>query len=381
MSKSKYIVLALLIGTLGAYVASRGSDKNQQPAVSDSAKPALTVTTVSPETMQWSERVSASGQVMAWQEAIIGAEIGGVRLVDVQVNIGDRVKKGDLLAKLADEMLLADLHQQQASLEESVARYNEAQSNALRAEKIKDSGALSDQELQQFTNAAEIAKAETASADAKLESAKLKLRYTRIIAPDDGLISSRSATLGTVAQVGAELFRLIRQNKLEWRAELTDEQLQQIHIGQKVHVRTGINDTVQGVVSRIAPSVDTSTRNGYVYIGLSENKTLRAGTFTQGEFEFGKSNALTLPQSAVVIRDGYSYVYRVGADARVTRMKVTIGRRQTDRVEMSAGLPADAVVVASGAGFLNDGDLVRIETAKTQFNAVSAKLPAPKRII
>jgi RND family efflux transporter MFP subunit len=211
-----------------------------------------------------------------------------------------------------------------------------------------------------------------------LESSKLKLRYTRIIAPDDGLISARSATLGTVAQVGAELFRLIRQNKLEWRAELTDVQLRQIHVGQKVLVRTGINDTVQGVVSRIAPSVDTSTRNGYVYIGLSENKTLRAGTFTQGEFELGKSNALTLPQSAVVIRDGYSYVYRVGADARVTQTKVVIGRRQGDRVEVITGLPAEATVVASGTGFLNDGDLVRVEAAKTQFKAAVAKLPARK---
>jgi len=381
MSKSKYIMLALLIGVLGAFVVLRVFNKPQQAAASESTKPALTVTTVSPEIIQWSERVSASGQVMAWQEAIIGSEIGGVRLVDLQANIGDRVKKGELLAKLADEMLLADVHQQQAALDEAAARYKEAEENAQRATKIKDSGVLSDQEFQQFINAAEIAKAQMATADAKLESAKLKLRYTRIIAPDDGLISARSATLGTVAQVGTELFRLIRQNKLEWRAELTDEQLQQIHVGQKVRVSTGINDTVQGVVSRIAPSVDTATRNGYVYIGLSENKTLRAGTFTQGEFELGKSNALTLPQSAVVIHDGYSYVYRVGVDARVTQMKVTIGRRQGDRVEVSAGLSADATVVVSGTGFLNDGDLVRIETAKTQFKAASAKLPAQKRNI
>jgi RND family efflux transporter MFP subunit len=211
------------------------------------------------------------------------------------------------------------------------------------------------------------------SAEARLESAKLKLRYTRIVSPDDGLISARSATLGTVSQVGAEMFRLIRQEKLEWRAELTDVQLQQVHVGQKVLVRTGINDTVQGEVTRIAPSVDMTTRNGFVYIGLDENKTLRAGTFTQGEFELGKSNALTLPQSAVVVRDGYSYVYRVGADARVTQAKVTIGRKQGDRVEVSSGLAANETVVASGTGFLSDGDLVRIEAAKIKSNAATDK--------
>jgi RND family efflux transporter MFP subunit len=322
--------------------------------------------------------VTASGQVLAWQEAIIGAEIGGVRLVELQANIGDRVKKGEMLARLADEMLLADVHQQQAAFEESTARYREAEENSQRALGIKNSGVLSPQELQQFTNAAEIAKAQMGAAEARLETSKLKLRYTRIVAPDDGLISARSATLGTVAQVGSELFRLIRQDKLEWRAELTDEQLQQVRVGQKVLVRTGANSSVLGTVSRIAPSLDLSTRNGFVYIGLNENKTLRAGTFTQGEFELAKSNALTLPQSAVVIRDGFTYVYRVGADARVTQTKVTLGRRQGDRVEVSTGLAPDATVVASGTGFLNDGDLVRIETAKTKFKAAAAKLPAPK---
>ena len=379
MNKSKYIVLAVLIAAVAAFIATRGANK-AQPVASAASKPALTVTTVTPETNQWAERVTASGQVSAWQEATIGAEIGGVRLVELLANVGDRVKKGDLLARLADEMLLADVHQQQASLDEASARYKEAEENAQRAAKIKDSGVLSAQELQQFSNAAEIAKAQMASADARLESSKLKLRYTRIVAPDDGLISARSATLGTVSQVGAEMFRLIRQEKLEWRAELTDTQLQQIRIGQKVLVRSGANDTVPGVVTRIAPSVDMSTRNGFVYIGLIENKTLLAGTFTQGEFDLGKTNALTLPQSAVVIRDGYNYVYRVGADARVTQTKVTIGRRQGERVEVSSGLTPDATVVASGTGFLNDGDLVRVEGTKTKFNQENSLAPSfPRR--
>jgi RND family efflux transporter MFP subunit len=377
VNKSKFIVVAVLVAIVGAFFVFRGASKTP-PVSSEISKPALTVTTVLPVAALWSERVTASGQVLAWQEAIIGAEIGGVRLVELQANIGDRVKKGDLLARFADETLLADVHQQQASLDESTARYKEAEENAQRAAKIKDSNVLSAQELQQFTNAAEIAKAQMGSADAKLESAKLKLRYTRIIAPDDGLISARSATLGTVAQVGAELFRLIRQEKLEWRAELTDIQLQQVHIGQRVQVRTGVNDSVTGVVTRIAPSVDMSTRNGFVYIGLNENKTLLAGTFTQGEFELGKSNALTLPQSAVVVRDGYTYVYRVGTDARVMQTKVTIGRRQGDRVEISTGLTPDATVVATGTGFLNDGDLVRIESTKTNFNAETVKLSVQK---
>lgn len=370
MSKAKYILLAVVLIVIVAFVALRGGKKSQPAA--DAVKPALTVTTVVPETQVWPLRVLASGSVLAWQEAIIGAEVGGVRLVEMHANVGDRVKKGEELARLSDETLSADMQQQQAAFDEASARYNEAAANEQRALKIKDAGVMSAQELLQFVSGAAIAKAQMSSAQARLDSARLKVRYTRIVAPDDGLISSRSATLGSVAQVGAELFRLIRQGKLEWRAELTDVQMQQVRIGQKVQVHAGASDTVQGVVSRISPAVDAATRNGYVYIGLSDNKSLRAGMFTEGEFDLGKTNALTVPQSAVVIRDGYAYVYQVAKDGRVAQIKVVTGRRDGERIELLRGLAADATVVASGAGFLSDGDLVRIEIAKPKLKAASA---------
>lgn len=370
MSKAKYILLAVVLIAIVAFVALRGGKKSQPAA--DAVKPALTVTTVVPETQVWPLRVLASGSVLAWQEAVIGAEVGGVRLVEMHANVGDRVKKGEELARLSDETLSADMQQQQAAFDEASARYNEAAANEQRALKIKDAGVMSAQELQQFVSGAAIAKAQMNAAQARLDSARLKVRYTHIVAPDDGLISSRSATLGSVAQVGAELFRLIRQGKLEWRAELTDVQMQQVRIGQKVQVHAGASDTVQGVVSRISPAVDTVTRNGYVYIGLLDNKSLRAGMFTEGEFDLGKTNALTVPQSAVVIRDGYAYVYQVAKDGRVAQSKVVTGRRDGERIELLRGLAADATVVASGAGFLSDGDLVRIEIAKPKLKAASA---------
>jgi HlyD family secretion protein len=199
----------------------------------------------------------------------------------------------------------------------------------------------------------------------------LKVRYTRIVAPDDGVISARNATLGSVSQQGTEMFRLIRQGKLEWRAELTAAQLQQVRVGQKVAVHDGSNERAQGVVTRIAPSLDAVTRNGYVYIALTSAKSLRAGMFAEGEFELGKRDALTVPQAAVVIRDGYAYVYKVGKDGRVVQIKVETGRRDGDRIEVVRGLTADVQVVASGAGFLSDGDLVRVVTAEPKLKAAS----------
>lgn len=371
MSRNKIILAGIAIIAVVAFFVLRGG-KPAQPASADAVKPALTVTTVAPESRDWPQALSASGPVLAWQEAIIGAEVGGVRLVELRANIGDKVKKGQELARLSDETLSADMQQQQAAFDEASARYEEAEANAKRALSIKDAGVMSAQEMQQFVNAAAIAKAQKQAAAARLQSAHLKVRYTRIVAPDDGVISARNATLGSVSQPGTEMFRMIRQGKLEWRAELTATQLQQIRVGQKVRVRDGDSATAQGVVTRIAPALDVVTRSGYAYIALTGAQNLRAGMFAEGEFELGMRAALTVPQGAVVIRDGYSYVYKVGKDGRVEQIKIETGRRSGDRIEVLRGLTADAQVVASGAGFLSDGDLVNVVTALPKLKAASA---------
>lgn len=369
MSRTRIILSIVAVIAVAAFFVMRGG-KPAQPAAADAVKPALTVTTVAPETRNWPQQLHASGPVLAWQEAIIGAEVGGVRLVELRANIGDKVKKGEELARLSDETLSADLQQQQAAYDEAHARYEEAEANAKRALTIKDAGVMSAQELQQLVNAAAIAKAQQQAAQARLQNARLKVHYTRIVAPDDGVISARNATLGAVSQQGTELFRLIRQGRLEWRAELTAAQLQQVRVGQKV--RIGGSETTQGVVTRIAPALDAATRNGYAYIALSAVQTLRAGMYAEGDFELGMRDALTVPQGAVVMRDGYAYVYKVGKDGRVAQLKVETGRRADDRIEVLHGLTADAQVVASGAGFLSDGDLVHVVSAPPRLKAASA---------
>lgn len=337
--------------------------RGKKTAVPVAGKPAMTVTPVQPEQKLWDVRITASGSIQPWQETIIGAEVGGLRLAAVPVNVGDKVKKGELLARFADEMKLADLAQQQASFEEARAHFNEMQANALRAAKVTDSGAISSQELQQYATNAETARAQMKLAQARLEAESLRVGYTRVTAPDDGVISSRTATVGAVIQSGAELFRMIRQGRLEWQADLPSDALPRVYIGQKVAIDVADGNRVSATVTRISPVVDMSSRNGKVYVELPQNRMFRAGMFVQGEFELGKKPALTLPQSAVVMRDGYSYVYRLGKDSRVVQVKVITGRRQGDRVEILGGISPDMSVAATGAGFLNDGDLVRVAQA------------------
>jgi RND family efflux transporter MFP subunit len=120
---------------------------------------------------------------------------------------------------------------------------------------------------------------------------------------------------------------------------------------------------VEGRVRVLAPTVDPATRTALVYVDLPPEAAevgLRAGAFARGQIELARAPALTLPQSAVVLRDGFSYVFRLGDDAKVMQTKVVTGRRQGERIEILSGLARDARVVASGAGFLADGDAVRV---------------------
>ncbi len=187
-----------------------------------------------------------------------------------------------------------------------------------------------------------------------------------MLAPDDGVISARSATVGAVLPAGAELFRLIRQGRLEWRAEVAAADLARIKPGMAVSVTPAGGAPLTGKVRMVAPTVDPQTRNGIVYVDLAPAREARAGMFARGEFDIGSGQGLTLPQSAVLLRDGFSYVLRVGPDSKVSEAKVAVGRRVGDRIEITGGLDADARVVASGGGFLSDGDTVRVvEAART----------------
>jgi RND family efflux transporter MFP subunit len=348
---------ALLLA--GAFIASSHADDKKAAAPT----PALTVTTVRPATARLPLRLSANGNVAAWQEAVIGSESNGLRLREVRVNVGDVVRKGQVLAVFDADPVNADLAQARAALQEAEANAAAAQSDAQRARALQSSGAMSEQEVTRYITAERTAAARVASARATLSQQQLRLKYTQVVAPDSGIVSTRSATVGAVAGVGTELFRMIRQGRLEWRAEVTAAELPRMKPGLKAQVKAASGATVTGTVRTVAPTVDPQSRVALVYVdlppSLAPGAPLKAGMFAGGQFELGESSALTVPQQAIAVRDGFAYVFRLNPDSRVSQLKVTTGRRIGERVEVVAGLPADALVVVSGAGFLNDGDLVR----------------------
>lgn len=347
------------------------------PAASAAAaRAALTVTVVQPLRADWPVRITASGSIAAWQEASIGTEANGLRLAEVKVNVGDVVRRGQVLAVFDPQTVRADLAQIRAGVAEAEATLAEAVVNAQRARELEPTGALSAQQINQYLTAERTAAARLEAQRALAQTQSLRLAQTQVLAPDNGVVSARSATVGAVLPAGQELFRLIRQGRLEWRAEVAAADLLRLKPGMPVTVTPAGGAPLKGTLRTVAPTVDPQTRNGTVFVDLPAPGAAKAGMFARGEFEVGQASGVTLPQTAVLLRDGFNYVLTVGPDSRVSQVKVSVGRRLGDRVEVTSPLDPAARVVNAGGGFLADGDTVRVVDAQDLPRAAAAAVPA-----
>ena len=354
-------VLALVL--IAALVWWLRPPAGEAPAANTSAtepKPVMTVTVAEPKREMLAIALQANGNVSAWQEASVGAEVNGLRLAAVNVNVGDAVKKGQVLATFTTDTARADSLQSQASVVQAEAGYLNAKADADRARSIQDSGALSASQIAQYFTQEKVAKAQWEASKALLSATEIRLGNTTVKAPDDGLISARGATVGAVVGAGQELFRLIRQGRMEWRAEVTASEVGRIRVGQKAQVTLATGTELSGQVRAIAPSASEQTRNILVYVDLPRHNDLKAGTFARGVFAIGQSETLTAPTPAIVVRDGSNFVFVVDAENKAAARKVQTGRRVGERVEIVEGLQVGERVAVQGAGFLNDGDLVKV---------------------
>ena len=333
---------------------------------------ALTVSTVTPQQERWPTIIAADGSLAPWQEVVVSSETGGLRLASVLVDVGDVVKRGQILATLDQDSLQASLDQALAGVDEATANLEQATADAVRAGGLSGRGVLSDQLISQYRITAKGAQAKLASAKAQAAMARINLERATITASDDGVVSSRTATLGSVVQSGSELFRLLRQGRIEWQAQVLDRDLPRIHPGQTATITLADGLTAAGTVRVLNPVLDAQTRTAVVHVDIASDQA-RAGMFCTGEILAGEAQpVLTLPQAAIVIRDGYHLVFQVTAGGTVAAIRVTTGRHLGDRVEIIGALPPESRIVAEGGAFLTDGDRVDVvATAAASTRAIT----------
>lgn len=323
-------------------------------------RPALTVETVAPVLHEIPRRVPASGAIAAWQEVVIGVELSGLRVAAVEADVGQQVHKGDVLARIDRSSLESDVVQADAGLAEAVAAAAEARANADRARALAGRGALSARETDQLVTASARADAQVESAKAQLANVRRRLAYATVVAPDDGVISARNVTPGEVVGAGSELFRLIRQGRIEWQAEVPERDFAAIVPGMTAQIEPIGAVPVAGNVRTVSPGLDPGTRRGIAYVDLPSGSQLRPGMYVSGHLDLGSSQGRVVPLTAVTTRDGSHYVFTLGDDLHVREVKINIGTTVGDWIEVVDGLQGDARVVKGGAGFLRDGDFVSL---------------------
>jgi HlyD family secretion protein len=324
---------------------------------------AQSVATVSPANVALTRRLVATGSIYAWQEVIIAPEVGGYQVATMKVEIGDRVKKGQELATLSSGILESQVAVARANVKRAQATLANTQAALGRGESMAATGNFARADLDTLRANAIAAEASVASAQADLDAADLRLRYTHLRAPDDGVITARSAVVGQVVQAGTEMMRLLRQERVEWRAEVPEADLRTVKPGQTASIVTSEGTALTGKVRTVAPTVQSGNRTGLVYVDLPARSGARPGMFARGEIETGQGQALMVPLASILVQDGYSYVFQVGANSKVKRLRVQTGAMQGAQVEVTSGLKGSERLVASGVAFLSDGQRVDVKAA------------------
>ena len=324
-----------------------------------------TVSAVTTAVSSLPRTITASGTVSAWEEVPVGAETGGLTATIVHVDEGSYVRQGQALVQMNDVLLRAQLRQQQAAVQTAEANAARDDAALSRAQDLKERGFLSQASLDQSLANQRASAANLASARAGLSETQTRLSQAIIRAPVSGLIVSRSVTRGQIIQPGQELFRIVRDGRLELDAQVPETELAVLSAGQSVRITSSQTEPSTGTIRIVTPQVDGQTRLGIARISLDPASGLKAGMFARAEISAGEREAITVPNAAVLYRDNKAGVYVIGQNnvATFTPVKVLLRNDESSALE---GLQAGVRVAVDGAGFLSDGDVVTIAAATTR---------------
>lgn len=350
---SALILAALILSGCGG-----SGEKADEKA--GASRQTVTVATVSQTSLD--RQVSASGTVSAWEEVPVAAETGGLTAVALYVDEGDYVRQGQPLVQMNDVLLRAQLRQQQAQVQLAEANLARDEAALGRAQQLKERGFLSQASLDTALADQRASAANLAAARATLASTQTQLNQATVRAPVAGQIISRSVTKGQIISAGTELFRMVRDGRLELDAQVPETELPLIRAGQTATITSSEAGSTTGTVRIVTPEVDAQTRLGLARITLAPGSQLRTGMFARAQIAVGDQTATTVPTASVLYRNNRAGVFLLGQDGATVRFTPVQVLARTDANTAVGNLAPGARVVVSGAGFLNDGDRVTVST-------------------
>ena len=374
LGKPSSLLLAVCVSLLVAACGGGEADKEKGPA----QKAALTVTVAVARQEALPRVVQATGTVSAFEEVPVASETGGLTAVRVLAEEGQFVRKGQPLVQMNDTVLRAQLAQATAQVASARATLNEADRNLARARELAAEGFLSQAGLDQRVSAQQTAAANLQAAQAAVQEVTARLAQAVVRAPVSGQIVSRTVVVGQIVQPGAELFRMSRAGALEMDAQVPETELPLLRAGMSARVSAEQAGETTGVIRVVTPEVDPRTRLGVARISLPAGSGFRPGYFARAAIDAGAAPAVVVPASAVVYRDGDAGVFVVGGDGRARFREVQTGVRSGANVALTSGVNAGERVAVQGAGFLVDGDLVRVDAGAAPATAPAATKTASR---
>ncbi|BBO30133.1 MexH family multidrug efflux RND transporter periplasmic adaptor subunit (plasmid) [Alteromonas sp. I4] len=320
----------------------------------------MTVQTTKARWLQWKESVDGYGLVAPWQAASITSQVTGEAITELFAEVGDAVEKGQLLVQLDERDAIIEVKKAKASLVEAKANLLLAEADLERFLHLSRSKSVSKAQLLQGEVAVKSAKAKIDARSAELEAAQLLLARCKIRAPENGVLLSRSANVGDVVSNGTELFTFIRKGRLEWRVQLTAEQLRWVHPGQLVDISLNKHEHVSGTVRKVGRELSSASSQATVYVDVDNDDRVWAGMFLEGSIAVDTTSALVVPESAIVFKDGNQYVMTVDKQSSIHQVQIQTGRHLDGHVEVLSGLEGDENVVREGGSFLLNGEFVNL---------------------
>lgn len=358
-------VAVLVVLALAASTAYRmfGGSKESAPSVSQ--VPLVTVAVPAQEAV--TRLANATGSLAARVDMPVGVVGEGGRVVAVNVQPGDWVGKGQILATIERSVQTQQLAQLAAAVEVAKADAQLAQNNLDRAKALVADGFVSKADIDQKTATRDAATARVNVAIAQLNQQRAQIGRLDIRAPEAGLVLTRSVEPGQVVSAGSgALFRIARGGEMEMRALLSENELAGLREGTAAQVTpVGMTQSFKGHVWQIAPVIDENNRQGIVRIAVPYNPALRPGGFANAQIAMDKVQAAVLPESAVQSDQRGSYVYVVGKDNKVERRDVKTGAVTDRGLAITQGLKGDEKVVLYAGGFLNPGETVKTKIEKS----------------
>ena len=381
MMRVVIVVLFVLAATASGAALLVARDPSESPP----KLPPPAVTATQAREHQFVNRLFVSGTLVARDEAMVGAQIDGLRIVEVLAEDGDRVEKDQILARLDRSQLDALLAQNDAALaradaaiaqagnqvDQSEAIRSQAAADLLRARKLEP-GVIAQATLDQRVAAARSTQAQFAAAQSALavasadkrsreaERRELMVRIDRtdVRAPVAGLVSRRSARLGALAVgSGDPLFRIITDGAIELEADVPEDSLAQLAVGMAADVELpGPNNLVSGTVRLVSSEVDRTTRLGKVRIALAARAHI--GSFASASIVLARRTSVAVPAAAIVQTGGGDRVLLVHG-GHIEQRTVTTGLTNGTETEITGGVAVGEAVVVRAAAFLRNGDAVR----------------------